>query len=299
MSKKNTYSGFRYDPSDSVKRKKEEYEAYLNGENAFSFSDSERLENAKNAYYSAPDFNYNLASDPLYRYYANGYAEQGRRAMLDTIGKATEGSGGYSNSYAMAAGNRAYNDHLYKMNDIIPELQRAAYDKYKGKLQTLEARLHSLESAEKSEYDRYKDIMAAKEKAYSDAYERDYESQKASWESDFKASEALREQSNQSIAQSIASREASVAESKLLLEQQKQSYAERKKYGLSDIQIAAILKTRGKYTALTALDYTYGGDEKAIRYKGMALGIPLFYINAYLGGRWGLYFDSNDPNKRK
>lgn len=299
MSNKNTYSGFTYNPSDSVKRKKEEYEAYLNGQNAFGFSDAERLENAKNAYYSAPEFSYDIGSDPLYRYYANSYSEQGRRAMLDTMGRASASSGGYANSYAAAAGNRAYNEHLFKMNDIIPELQKAAYDKYKGKLQLLEAQLNSLEASEKSEYDRYKDMMTAIGKDYADAYERDYESQKASWESAFKASEAQREQSNREIAQSISAREASVAESKLLLEQQKQSYDERKKYGLSDIQIAAIRKTRGDYTALTALDYTYGGDETAIRYKGMALGIPLFYINAYLGGRWGLYFDSEDPNKRK
>lgn len=55
---------------------------------------------------------------------AKRYSTQGRRAMDDTLGMAAARTGGLASSYAVAAGNQAYNDHMSKLEDAA----RALYD---------------------------------------------------------------------------------------------------------------------------------------------------------------------------
>lgn len=52
------------------------------------------------------------------------YSQNGRRAMDDTLGMAAARTGGLASSYAVAAGNQAYNDHMSKLEDAA----RALYD---------------------------------------------------------------------------------------------------------------------------------------------------------------------------
>lgn len=52
------------------------------------------------------------------------YSQSGRRAMDDTMGMAAARTGGLASSYAVAAGNQAYNDHMSKLEDAA----RALYD---------------------------------------------------------------------------------------------------------------------------------------------------------------------------
>lgn len=55
---------------------------------------------------------------------AKRYSQQGQRAMDDTIGKVSARTGGMASSYATAAGNQAYNEHMGKLEDAA----RALYD---------------------------------------------------------------------------------------------------------------------------------------------------------------------------
>ena len=52
------------------------------------------------------------------------YSQQGQKAMDDTIGKVAARTGGMASSYATAAGNQAYNEHMGKLEDVA----RAMYD---------------------------------------------------------------------------------------------------------------------------------------------------------------------------
>lgn len=79
---------------------------------------------------SRQPFSYDFNTDALYQQYKDKYIKQGKMAMADTIGQASAMTGGYGNSYAVTAGNQAYQASLENLNDVIPELYQLAYDKY-------------------------------------------------------------------------------------------------------------------------------------------------------------------------
>lgn len=79
-------------------------------------------------------FTYNYANDPTYQAMREQYIRNGQLAMKDTLGKASALTGGYGNSYAQWAGQGAYNDYMQRLNDNIPELEQAAYNRYKDQI---------------------------------------------------------------------------------------------------------------------------------------------------------------------
>lgn len=125
-------------------------------------------------------FSYDLASDALYQQYADRYAQLGKMAMQDTMGQAATLTGGYGNSYAVTAGNQAYQNYLQGINDIVPELQQMAYERYNQEGQNL-LNLYGLYSdRENTDYSRWQNTLTnwENERAYlSDFYnnERTYD----------------------------------------------------------------------------------------------------------------------------
>lgn len=107
------------------------------------------------------DFRYNLDGDALYRQYRNQAVQNGRLAMADTMGKAAALTGGYGSSYAQSAGQQAYNRQLDTLADRIPELYNLAMNQYQLKNQLLEQKYNLLSGAERQEYGRYRDALAA------------------------------------------------------------------------------------------------------------------------------------------
>ena len=159
----------KYEESQKVKDAFEKYTQYRDSQKPgeYSFSDSERLKATENALFNAPEFKYDVKSDPLYSQYRDIYTREGEKAMRDTVGTASALTGGYANSYAQTAGNVAYNDRLDKLNDVIPELYSAAYSRYSDGLDRLESKLGYLTDKNSKEYSRYLDSY----KAYSDEVE--------------------------------------------------------------------------------------------------------------------------------
>lgn len=77
-------------------------------------------------------FSYDLGSDPLYQQYRDQYTQQGRMAMMDTMGQAAGLTGGYGSSYGQAAGQQQYNAYLQQLNEIVPDLYGQAYSQYQA-----------------------------------------------------------------------------------------------------------------------------------------------------------------------
>ena len=75
-------------------------------------------------------FSYDLNADMLYQQYKDNYINQGKMAMMDTMGQAASMTGGYGNSYAQTVGQQAYQGHLQNLNNMIPELYQMALDRY-------------------------------------------------------------------------------------------------------------------------------------------------------------------------
>lgn len=104
-------------------------------------------------------FSYDLASDALFQQYKDRYSQLGKMAMQDTAGQAAALTGGYGNSYAVTAGNQAYQNYLMGINDVVPELQQMAYERYNQEGQNL-LNLYGLYSdRENNDYSRYQDVL--------------------------------------------------------------------------------------------------------------------------------------------
>jgi hypothetical protein len=115
------------------------------------------VENAFNAWNNREKFSYDLNGDALYQQYKDKYINQGRLAMADTIGQASAMTGGYGSSYAVTAGNQAYQSHLQSLNDIVPQLYQMAYDRYVQEGQDLKDSYSMASNMYNTEYGEYRD----------------------------------------------------------------------------------------------------------------------------------------------
>jgi peptidoglycan hydrolase-like protein with peptidoglycan-binding domain len=131
-------------------------------------------------------FSYDLNGDALYQQYKDKYIQQGKMAMQDTMGQAAALTGGYGNSYAATAGNQAYQAHLNNLNDIIPELQQMAYDRYRQEGQDLLNQYSMAKDVYGMKYGEYADQMSQYnsdrqylQSVYESLYGKDWDSYRA------------------------------------------------------------------------------------------------------------------------
>ena len=110
-----------------------------------------------------PKFSYDAASDPLYQQYKETYMRQGSQAMQDTVGKVAAMTGGYGNSYAQTAGQQMFQQYLDQLNDRVPELYNAAYNRYAQEGADLRDAYSMAANQENQEYNR---LLAADQTAY-------------------------------------------------------------------------------------------------------------------------------------
>lgn len=105
------------------------------------------------------EFKYDINEDALYQQAAQRYIQQGRKAMMDTIGQAQAMTGGYGNSYAESVGQQAYHGYLEGLNDQIPEFYQLALNRYLTEGDQLKERYGLLTDQENQDYGRYRDNL--------------------------------------------------------------------------------------------------------------------------------------------
>ena len=126
---------------------------------------SEKIDAILNDILNRPDFSYDLSSDPLYEQYRELYVQNGKKAMMDTIGQATALTGGYNNSYAETVGSQAYQEYLNELNGIALDLRDRAYDEYQDEGDRLIEDVTLLRNLDGDDYDKYLGML---EQYYSD-----------------------------------------------------------------------------------------------------------------------------------
>ena len=126
-------------------------------------------------------FSYDIGTDPVYQQYREQYQRQGRLAMQDTMGQAAALTGGYGSTYGEQVGQQAYNAYLQNLNDIVPDLYNAAYNRYRDEGTDLYNQYGLLSDRENQAYNRYRDTvndyysdLSDARSAYDSAYSRDY-----------------------------------------------------------------------------------------------------------------------------
>lgn len=126
---------------------------------------SQEIEAILNDILNREEFNYNLNADPLYQQYREQYIENGKKAMMDTVGQASALTGGYANSYAVNAGNQAYDEYLNELNSIALDLRDRAYIQYTDEGDKMIEDITLLRSLDGDDYDKY---LGELERYYSD-----------------------------------------------------------------------------------------------------------------------------------
>ena len=120
----------------------------------------EQLSDTINQIMNREKFSYDLNGDALYQQYKDKYIQQGKMAMMDTMGQAQAMTGGYGNSYAQSVGQQAYQSHLQELNDIVPELYQMAYDQYAQEGQDLYNQAALMAQMEDREYGIHRDEVS-------------------------------------------------------------------------------------------------------------------------------------------
>lgn len=116
---------------------------------------SDKIDEILQSILNRESFDYNMSSDPLYEQYKEQYMSNGKKAMMDTVGNASSLTGGYSNSYAVTAGNQAYQEYLTRLDDIALDLRDRAYQEYKDEGDRLIESVTLLRNLDGDAYDKY------------------------------------------------------------------------------------------------------------------------------------------------
>lgn len=104
-------------------------------------------------------FSYDINRDALYQQLADQYENQGKLAMMDTMGQAASLTGGYGSSYGQSVGQQQYQAYLQKLNEQIPELYGMALDQYNQEGQEMLNRFALLGDMADDEYGKYQDAL--------------------------------------------------------------------------------------------------------------------------------------------
>lgn len=115
-------------------------------------------------------FSYDMGTDPLYQQYREQYQRLGRLAMQDTMGQAAALTGGYGSTYGEQVGQQAYNAYLQNLNDIVPQLQQQAYQRYQDEGTDLYNQYSLVKGREDTDYGRYRDTVSDYYSDLSDAW---------------------------------------------------------------------------------------------------------------------------------
>ncbi len=96
----------------------------------------------------------------MWKNYRDQYMQQGNRAMRDAQGAAAGLTGGYGSTYALSAGQQAYDNYLSQLNDRTLDIHDRLYQQYLDEGQELYDRLGALNNQDAIDYGRYRDDIS-------------------------------------------------------------------------------------------------------------------------------------------
>lgn len=105
-------------------------------------------------------FKFDEEEDPLYKAYKQEYQELGEDARTDTLDDIAAISGGDAADYAQIAALQAQNTHRQQMNAILPALENAAYNRYKGQVQREQSNYGLQQDKDIAAYRKQRDAVA-------------------------------------------------------------------------------------------------------------------------------------------
>ena len=261
----------KYTESDRVRKLAEELTAF-DGQKPEKWAGGtygESMKDAMQKVLNRDKFRYDLNGDALYQQYKDRYIQQGKQAMMDTMGQASALTGGYGNSYAQQAGQQTYQGYLQGLNDKVPELYRLALDRYNqegtdllnkyGRLSDQYDKEYSRDREDVSDWQAQRDYLANLFNSERNFDYTGFRDQVADdqWQKNF--DEALR-QYNENLAEQKRQYNENMAEQKRQIDEQKKKEAEYGPGISTQRNVAGIKGSGWDYTKHTLEMLLRGGN---------------------------------------
>ncbi|MBE6924426.1 MAG: hypothetical protein E7466_04210 [Ruminococcaceae bacterium] len=126
----------------------------------YQFGKQKELDELTDRILNREKFSYDLNGDAFYNQYKDKFTQQGKLAMMDTMGQAAALTGGYGSSYAQQVGQQTYQGYLQGLNDKVPELYQLALDNYDRQGDALTQQYGLLADLDAKDYSRHRDAVA-------------------------------------------------------------------------------------------------------------------------------------------
>ena len=132
---------------------------YKNNINTYQSPFNQELKSMLTQLQNRPQFQYSPTQDPLYGVYAKEYERRGAQAAEDTLADLSTMTGGNPSSWAVSAAQQARNKYNSELQNIIPQLEQAAYARYQGDYTKDFNMLSALTGLDQNAYSQYADAM--------------------------------------------------------------------------------------------------------------------------------------------
>ena len=153
-------ASFAYTPSSAVSQA-QNYLASLKKGTAQEFESpyTQQVASLYERIMNRQKFSYDPTKDPLFQAYKNQYVRQGQQAAQNVIGQSAALTGGYGNTWAATAGSQAYQNYLTRLNEILPQMEARAYERYTGEGDQLQSQLSLASALENQDYERFRTAL--------------------------------------------------------------------------------------------------------------------------------------------
>lgn len=153
-----SYKYKKYEESDAVKKLANDYNALkAAAPGEYKSGYQTQIDDILSRIRNREKFNYDPSTDPFAKQYEDMYRRQAKLGMQDTMGQAAALTGGYGNSYATAAGQQIYNQHMQEMSAMYPELYQLAYSRYQDEGQGMLDEYNLLMAQDADAYAKHRD----------------------------------------------------------------------------------------------------------------------------------------------
>lgn len=107
--------------------------------------------------YMNNEFKFNADDSSEYQQYNDKYKREGKVQQENVQGSYSANTGGYTNSYAQAAGQKEYNNFMDELQNKIPSLKNSAYQNWSSQQEDTLNKISTLQGFDNAQYQKYRD----------------------------------------------------------------------------------------------------------------------------------------------
>ena len=109
--------------------------------------------------YQKNKFDWTPENSSEYQQAKEKYTREGKVAQENVQGSYAANTGGYSNTYSQAAGQKAFGEYMDELANKVPTLKNEAYKSYQQQQEDTLNRIGVLQNLDNTQYQRYRDSV--------------------------------------------------------------------------------------------------------------------------------------------